>query len=391
MTPITMSTIWLCSYYILLVLVWHCLIPAVDTKATKNVRIRVYKGPKDCTDENKVKPGNIVAIHYTATIDESSATGKAGKKIDSSRDKGIAQAVTVGRGKVIKGLDIGLQNLCKGAHAILIIPPNLAYGNNVHGPLPGKATVRYDIEVIDVKPEPPNEFGKIDANRDGKLSKEEAKEYFEAKQQAIDIDALWKDEDKDSDGLISWEEFTGSKGDGPPQIENAELSEEEQEDFERIVSVFKQVDTDGDLIITRKEMSAFLKASGQKMSLDDIWNSMDEDSDGKINWDEFLQRHFYEQQLMLQKQEEQRKQQKLKKSKQKQKEKKQNTAVFDGLDIDKDGRLTRDELAKLLSDKGLELTDQFWKESDIDGDGYISLQEFHGASNVSDESVRDEL
>lgn len=29
-------------------------------------------------------------------------------------------------------------------------------------------------------------------------------------------DGLWEDEDKDKDGFVSWEEFTGPKGSSPP-------------------------------------------------------------------------------------------------------------------------------------------------------------------------------
>merc|ERR1719232_1890035 len=109
------------------------------------------------------------------------------------------------------------------------------------------------------------------------------------------------------------------------------------------------------------------------MTADEIWKSMDSDSDGKINWDEFLQRHFYEKQLMQQKHEDQQK---------------EASKQFDQLDTDKDGRLTRIELSKLLIETGLQLTDQFWKESDLDSDGFISLQEFLGASEDNNDKVR---
>lgn len=369
----------------------------IGVKTTKNVRVKVYNGPKECGTENKVYKGSLVSIHYTATIDPSSETGKAGQKIDSSHDKGFAQQIMVGRGKVIKGLDIGLQGLCKGAHAILTIPPRLAYGNQAHGPLPGKATVRYDVEIIEVQPEPPNEFATIDANMDGRLSKQEAKEYFDLKENPVDIDALWKDEDKDEDGFVSWEEFTGSKGDGPPKKEeqNQYLTEEEEEDFDEVVSIFKQIDTDSDLIVSKKEMSTFLKASGQNMETDEVWNSMDLNSDGKIDWNEFLQRHFLEKQKILQMQEEQKKEQKINKNYEKENKQQDGQeeiiASFNKLDSDKDGRLTRKELSRLFIEANLELTEQFWQESDSNSDGYISFQEFFGGSNKNNKKDKDEL
>lgn len=40
---------------------------------------------KTLVDENKVKAGDFVSVHYTGTIAESSATGEKGKQFDSSR------------------------------------------------------------------------------------------------------------------------------------------------------------------------------------------------------------------------------------------------------------------------------------------------------------------
>merc|ERR1712194_728817 len=102
-------------------------------------------------------------------------------------------------------------------------------------------------------------------------------------------------------------------------------------------------------------MSTFLKASGQNMKIDEVWNSMDLNSDDKIDWNEFLQRHFEEKQKILQMQEEERKKEQKTKSKNKQKKKKQegteeSIALFNNLDSDKDGRLTKKELSKLFTE-----------------------------------------
>ena len=60
-------------------------------------------------------------MHYTGTIDQSSATGEKGKKFDSSRDRGQTFDVAIGTGQVIKGWDEGIVGLCLGAKANLII------------------------------------------------------------------------------------------------------------------------------------------------------------------------------------------------------------------------------------------------------------------------------
>ena len=74
-----------------------------------------------CDDAQKVKKGNFLKMHYTGTIDQSSATGEKGKKFDSSRDRGQTFDVAIGTGQVIKGWDEGIVGLCLGAKANLII------------------------------------------------------------------------------------------------------------------------------------------------------------------------------------------------------------------------------------------------------------------------------
>ena len=53
-------------------------------------------------------------MHYTGTIDQSSATGEKGKKFDSSRDRGQTFDVAIGTGQVIKGWDEGVIGMSLG-------------------------------------------------------------------------------------------------------------------------------------------------------------------------------------------------------------------------------------------------------------------------------------
>jgi len=286
-----------------------------------DVRVNVYKGPTECSGPNKVKEGNSVAIHYDSYIDESSREGVKGKKVDSSRDRGVGAAVTVGRGKVIQGLDIGLMGLCKGSYATIVVPPHFAYGDTGNGPdVPGGTTIKYDLEILDVTPEQqggdapaPNEFAKIDTDRDGRLSREEASKYFDSKNQPIDIDGLWAAEDKDSDGYISWGEFTGPKGDGPPRQQRKKdggteqrrqkkrqeekqrpppkqepkQEQEEQSAAEQVARIFHQMDADKDMKLSREELSGVFKAMGQEMT-DEFWDESDGDGNGYVSFEEFL-------------------------------------------------------------------------------------------------------
>lgn len=181
--------------------------------------VKVYEGPTECEESDKVKSGDYLEMHYTGTIDESSETGEKGKKFDSSRDRGQTFDVQIGIGRVIKGWDDGIVGLCKGAKAVLVIPPEMGYGETGAGnDIPGGATLNFDVEVVDIKDGPPpgpNYFAMIDENDDGFLDKDEITAYFQQMGREVP-DELWEAEDKDKDGKISWEEFSGPKGTEPP-------------------------------------------------------------------------------------------------------------------------------------------------------------------------------
>ena len=95
-----------------------------------DLKVTVYEGPKECEDSEKVKAGDDLSMHYTGTIDESSATGEKGKEFDSSRGRGQTFDFAIGNGQVIPGWDQGLIGLCKGAKATLVIPPDMGYGES---------------------------------------------------------------------------------------------------------------------------------------------------------------------------------------------------------------------------------------------------------------------
>jgi len=175
--------------------------------------------PEEC--EQKVKNGDEVQMHYTGTIDESSMAGKKGSQFDSSvgRDPFKFQ---IGAGQVIKGWDQGIVGMCVGEKRTLIVPPALGYGDAGAGAdIPGGATLKFTVECIGTAeaPPPPNFFKAIDLNEDGKLTKEEVSEWFKKEQGRDMPDELMDKEDANSDGSISWDEFSGPKGDAPAHDE----------------------------------------------------------------------------------------------------------------------------------------------------------------------------
>jgi hypothetical protein len=92
------------------------------------------------------KPGDTVVVHYTGTL-------LNGIKFDSSRDRGEPIAFQLGAGRVIKGWDEGIALMHVGDQAVLVIPPQLAYGPRGagNGVIPPAATLIFVVELADVK------------------------------------------------------------------------------------------------------------------------------------------------------------------------------------------------------------------------------------------------
>lgn len=300
--------------------------------AVSDVQVVVYSGPNECSNDdggklNKIIPDSIVGLHFTVTIDPTSIGSKSllGKVIESSKSSsgmgGIAPSFPVGQGKVISGLDVGLLGLCRGSSAYIIVPPHLGYGKlgkpNV-GVEPD-TTLRYDVEILDIQPPIPNDFRKIDTNHDWLISVEEARMYFDALGQAINLDGLWKEEDIDHDGYISWMEFTGPKGtEGPPPPRDSSTTQKEDRRWRRrqeekqeerhvnqhttqtttiasekgngdnnIATLLQSIDTDNDGKISKIELAAIFRSLGQEM-MEEFWRESDPDGDGYVSYEEFV-------------------------------------------------------------------------------------------------------
>ena len=93
----------------------------------------------------QAKAGDVVSVHYTGTLLD-------GTKFDSSIDRGQPFEFTLGAGRVIKGWDEGIALMKVGGKATLILPSDLAYGNQaVGGVIPANSPLIFDVELLGIK------------------------------------------------------------------------------------------------------------------------------------------------------------------------------------------------------------------------------------------------
>ncbi|XP_059055083.1 FK506-binding protein 2 isoform X1 [Achroia grisella] len=211
------------------------------------LKVDVVSVPEGCTE--KSKQGDMLTMHYTGTLDD-------GHKFDSSYDRDQPFSFQIGVGQVIKGWDQGLLNMCVGEKRKLTIPSSLGYGERGAGNvIPPHATLHFDVELINIGDSPPttNVFKEIDADKDNmlsreevsielafqamdtnwdkELSREEVSEYLKKQMVPPDgvemsedikqmleshdklVEEIFQHEDKDKNGFISHEEFSGPKHD----------------------------------------------------------------------------------------------------------------------------------------------------------------------------------
>lgn len=142
-------------------------------------------------------------------------------------------------------------------------------------------------------------FGKIDANSDSSVSKDELlsalgqsgsdKTSGTASQ---DVDKLFSALDSDGNGSISEAEFMAPPP--PPRFDNGTsqaLLSQQEEDQSQISDLFTKADTNGDGTLSQDELSALLQngPGGQDAAdkASDLFAKLDSDGDGTVSEAEF--------------------------------------------------------------------------------------------------------
>ncbi|MFF0296480.1 FKBP-type peptidyl-prolyl cis-trans isomerase [Kitasatospora sp. NPDC004615] len=93
----------------------------------------------------EAKAGANVEVHYVGV------TFASGEEFDASWNRGQTFRFPLGKGRVIKGWDQGVEGMRVGGRRELVIPPHLAYGNQSPSPLiPAGSTLIFVVDLLGV-------------------------------------------------------------------------------------------------------------------------------------------------------------------------------------------------------------------------------------------------
>lgn len=93
------------------------------------------------------EPGDAITVTYVGAFPD-------GRIFDASANHPeIASGfpLVLGAGSVIKGWDQGLVGMKEGGKRRLVVPPELGYGANDYGPIPGNSTLVFEVELLKVE------------------------------------------------------------------------------------------------------------------------------------------------------------------------------------------------------------------------------------------------
>lgn len=91
----------------------------------------------------RVKTGDTIAVHYKGSFLD-------GTVFDENVGSDEPFVFTVGAGRVIAGWDIGTVGMQVGERRKLVIPFELAYGESGRPPIPPRATLVFEIDLVKI-------------------------------------------------------------------------------------------------------------------------------------------------------------------------------------------------------------------------------------------------
>jgi peptidylprolyl isomerase len=124
---------------------------STDTSAAPEISVPDGDPPSDLVvetvvegDGEEVEAGDLLLADYTGVLWD------GGEEFDSSWSRGEGPAsFGIGTGQVIDGWDQGLVGQQVGDRVLLVIPPDLGYGEVESGPIPPGSTLAFVVDIRD--------------------------------------------------------------------------------------------------------------------------------------------------------------------------------------------------------------------------------------------------
>lgn len=125
-------------------------VTSTDTASAPEVTVPDTEPPADLVVETVVEgDGDEVMAGDLLLADYAGVLWDTGEEFDSSWSRGEPAAFGIGVQAVIAGWDTGLVGQRVGSRVLLVIPPDLGYGEEGSGEIPGGATLVFVVDIRD--------------------------------------------------------------------------------------------------------------------------------------------------------------------------------------------------------------------------------------------------
>eukprot|EP01023_Acetabularia_acetabulum_P021355 TRINITY_DN211_c0_g4_i3.p2 TRINITY_DN211_c0_g4~~TRINITY_DN211_c0_g4_i3.p2 ORF type:complete len:212 (-),score=42.58 TRINITY_DN211_c0_g4_i3:235-870(-) len=104
-------------------------------------------------DGQLAEVGRRVVVHYEAKWrGVTFMTSRQGVGVTGGTPLGFDLGTPAGTpGSTLSGLDLGVRGMRVGGRRKLLVPPELGYGSEGIGEVPGNATLEFDVELLSIK------------------------------------------------------------------------------------------------------------------------------------------------------------------------------------------------------------------------------------------------
>ncbi|XP_062389002.1 peptidyl-prolyl cis-trans isomerase FKBP10 [Sardina pilchardus] len=199
------------------------------------VNIKVTHKPKVCNQTTEVN--DLIQYRYNCSLMDDTL-------LYTSDSHNLAPRTQLGAGKIIQGLDDGLQGMCVGEKRLVIVPPHLGHGESGAAEVPSSAVLLFELELLELQKGIPDGylfvwlgdspdplFPAMDLNKDLEVPLEEFTEFIQSQitegkgrmRPGIDGEVVIKDmfvnQDRNKDGKITAEELKLKSDEDPPKHE----------------------------------------------------------------------------------------------------------------------------------------------------------------------------